>query len=153
MIFRSYKDINSTVPIWLRFQHRFKQRATEWLSSAQLLWLGIVLIISNSLIDRFSFSTVRDIVVNETVWGLLLILLGLLRLTGLAVNGARIKVTPWIRLLGAGIGFLVFTLITMGFAVTVPFGTWSAAWPVFAVMELINVFRAAQDTRELKVNA
>ena len=84
----------------------------------------------------------------EWVFAVIMLIAGTLRLAGLVINGARRRVTPWMRLAGALIGCGLFTAISLGFAASGVVGTWIAAWPVVAVVEFFNIYDTTRDARQ-----
>jgi hypothetical protein len=82
--------------------------------------------------------------------GWIMIFLGVLRIGGLIVNGARKDVTPHIRQASAGLGCIIWFFITYGFASSNVVSTWLAIYPLFAVGELVNIHRAARDQGEAR---
>jgi hypothetical protein len=70
-------------------------------------------------------------------------IVGVLRIVGLIINGARKKVTPQIRQISAGVGCVIWAGITYGFTSSDVVSTWLAIYPLFAVGELVNIHRGA----------
>lgn len=134
--------------LWIRVAHRFGPRLTEWVLAAITVLWGVVLLLPEQTFDQPTWSGFRAIFGNELLLGTVMVFLGLLRLGGLVVNGARRKVTPWIRVVSAGLGFLLFVGITTGYALSGVVSTWLAVYPVFALVELVNIYRAAHDAGE-----
>lgn len=137
----------SLVPVFhLRIAHAFRQRRTEWVAAIQCALWGVVLLAPANTFDGAAFSVFRSILAEE-LWGALLLLAGAVRLVGLIINGARKKITPWMRLGGAFVGWGIFTMISLCFASSGVISTWIAAWPVLAVVELMNISDTARDAR------
>ena len=130
----------------IRLQHQFRLRRTEWVAAVQMLLWGMVLLLPNEVFASPSFALFSSFA-DETTWGVVAFVLGVLRLTGLIVNGARRKVTPWVRLLTALAGCGFFTAVTLCFAASGNMSTWLAAWPVAAVVEVFNIYDTARDAR------
>lgn len=134
--------------VWIRIRHRFHTRMTEWqLAVVTFLWGGVLLHPANTF-EQPAFAGFRELFKDEVLLGLVMVFLGLLRLGGLIVNGARQNVTPHIRVASAGIGCMIFLGVTWCYALSGIWSTWLAIYPVFAVIELTNVFRAAHDVGE-----
>lgn len=134
--------------LWIRVQHRFGPRMTEWFMAAHTTLWGWVLLIPDRIFDQPAWSGFRQIFQNEDVLGWIMVMLGFLRLAGLVVNGARKDVTPHIRQISAGIGCMIWVGITYGYASSNLVSTWLAIYPLFAVGELVNIHRAARDQGE-----
>lgn len=135
------------IPIFrLRIAHAFRQRRTEWVAAVQCTLWGVVLLAPVDTFDGAAFVVFRRIMPEE-VWGALLLFVGAVRLAGLIINGARKRITPWMRLAGAFVGCGVFTMISLCFASSGVISVWIAAWPVLAVVELMNISDTARDAR------
>jgi hypothetical protein len=134
--------------IWIRIQHRFRTRRTEWLLAAITALLGFVTLLPGRLFDFPGYSGFRQIFGNEILLGIGLTALGVLRIVGLIVNGARKNVTPHIRMVSAGCGCLIFAGITYCFALSGLGGFWVVIYPMFVVTEMANVYSAGHDVGE-----
>ena len=130
----------------VRMPHVFGPRWSEWLGAMAAIGSGIGLLHpfpafrDNSAFDLFQWAP-------EWLWGMALLAIGLLRLTGLIINGRRKKATSWIRYLSAFICFMIFFGFSAGLLMSGVVSTWPGAWPVFAVNEFVNMMRASQDAR------
>lgn len=136
--------------LWIRIQHRFQTRMTEWLLAVVTGLWGVVLLLPGETFRQPAFAGFEAIFGNETFLGAVMVALGILRLVGLIINGARQNVTPHIRVVSAGIGCLIFVGICYCYMLSGIVSTWLAIYPPFAVCELTNVFRAAHDVGESK---
>lgn len=136
--------------LWIRIQHRFGPRMTEWFMATHTAVWGLVLLLPDRVFDQPAWTGFRQIFRDEDVLGWIMVVLGLLRLAGLVVNGARKDVTPHIRQVSAGIGCVIWVGITYGYASSNVVSTWLAIYPLFAVGELVNIHRAARDQGESK---
>jgi hypothetical protein len=130
--------------LWIRIQHRFGARLSEWFVAVVTLLWGAVLLIPADTFSGPSWVLFRSLM-SEGMWGLLMVGLGALRLGGLVVNGARKTITPWIRVVSAGSGFVLWIGISIGFAFSGVISTGLAIYPAIAVLELFNIYRAAHD--------
>lgn len=136
--------------IWIRIQHRFGPRMMEWFMGFHTLMWGLVLLSVEKLFDQPAWSGFRAIFGSEAILGWLMVILGVLRLIGLVINGARKDVTPLIRQISAGIGCLIWVGISYCYASSNVLSTWLAIYPLFAVGELVNIHRAAHDQGETR---
>lgn len=132
--------------LWIRISHRFGPRMTEWILAVIMTLWGYSLFVSDDFSGP-SFAMFRLLFSQEGL-GWTMVIVGSLRLAGLIINGSRKKVTPWIRVLSASIGFMIFGGIVYCFASSGIINDWIAIYPVFAFVELINVYRAAHDAGE-----
>lgn len=138
--------------VYLRIRHRFGPRLSEWFVALVTFLWGVVLLLPAATFDGPSWVIFRSIM-PELGWGALLMILGLLRLGGLVVNGARRNVTPYIRVVSAYAGVVLFLGISAGFFFSGVIGTWIAVYPTIVVLELFNIHRAAHDVGETHATA
>jgi hypothetical protein len=134
--------------IWIRIQHRFRTRMTEWLLAVITALWGLVILLPGEAFDQPAFSGFRAIFGNEEILGSGMVILGLLRIGGLIVNGARKNVTPHIRMFSAGCGCLIFFGISYCYMLSGIVAPWIAIYPPFVLCELVNAYRAAHDVGE-----
>jgi uncharacterized membrane protein HdeD (DUF308 family) len=133
--------------LYLQIKHRFHSRRTEWTAAIQSVIWGVVLLApGDAFASSPAFAIFREII-NENVMGWAMVIVGVVRLVGLFINGARKEITPWIRVATAAVGCGVFTFISLSFAASGVWSTWLAAWPVVAVTELFNIHGAMRDAR------
>lgn len=133
--------------VWIRIQHRFGARMMEWFYAAHTFLFGATLLIFAGVFDQPSWRGFESLMTQPNL-GLIMAFLGLARIGGLVVNGAKRHITPWIRVISAACGFLIFLGITFGFASSGVGSTWLAIYPLFALGELVNMYRAAHDAGE-----
>lgn len=133
--------------IWIRIQHRFGPRMTEWIWAAIMSFWGLTLLLPDPVFQQPSFAFFRSFIREDTL-GWLMVCIGLLRIVGLIINGAKKNVTPWIRVFSACMGFLIFGGIVYCFASSGVVSTWIAIYPMLALVELLNAYRAAHDAGE-----
>lgn len=134
--------------IWIRIQHRFGARMMEWFMAFHTVGWGYVLLLPDTVFDQPAWAGFRALFVDEVYLGWFMAGMGVLRLGGLIVNGARKEVTPRIRQWSAGIGCLIWAGITYCYASSGVVSTWLAIYPLFAIGELVNLHRAAHDQGE-----
>lgn len=138
--------MNGSGTVWIRIKHRFGARLSEWSLAVHTLLFGYVLLIADGIFTQPAWLGFAQHIEQSTL-GWFMFLLGVLRLGGLAVNGARKHVTPYIRIVSAACGFVIFSLITAGFAMGYT-TTSLAIYPIFAIVELFNIYRASSDAGE-----
>jgi len=136
--------------IWIRIQHRFGPRMTEWFMAAHMLLFGTILLLPAQTFNQPAWVAFREIFRSEDILGWIMFWVGILRVVGLIINGARKKVTPQIRQFSAGVGCLIWSGITYGFYSSDVVSTWLAIYPLFAIGELVNIHRAAHDEGEIR---
>jgi hypothetical protein len=135
--------------IWIRVKHRFGPRMPEWFMAVHMLLFGYVMLLPTQTFNQPAFASFRRIAPEETLgWAMLLI--GCLRIIGLVINGAKRTVTPQIRVFSASIGCLVWSVISYGFFSSDVVSTWLSIYPVFAINEVVNIYRAAHDQGEAR---
>ena len=133
--------------LWVRIKHRFGPRFMEWfIAWVTGCWGGVLLLPVQTFVapQWVIFSAIGP----EEWWGAIMLVLGITRIGALIVNGTRKEITPWIRVVSAGCGFMIWVLITTSFALTGVISTWLAIYPSLAFAEIVNVIRAARDVGE-----
>lgn len=135
--------------LWIRIQHRFGPRMMEWFMSAHMLGWAFVLLYVDGLFEREAYSQFKLIFGDAIVLGWLMGIAALARFAGLIINGARPTVTPTIRQWSAAFGFLVWCGICYCFAQSGLIGVWVTTYPLAALAELVNFYRAAHDHGEV----
>ena len=136
--------------LWIQIQHRFGPRMMEWFMAFHTATFGLVLLGSPDLFSQAAWAGFRHIFPSEASLGWIMVLLGVARIGGLIVNGARRHVTPMIRQVSAGIGCMIWFGIVYGFATSGVVSTWLAIYPLFGIGELANIHRAAHDQGETR---
>lgn len=136
--------------LWIQIQHRFGPRMMEWFMAFHTALFGVVLVASPDLFDQPAWSGFRSLFPSEAWLGWLMVLLGVARVGGLIVNGARKHVTPMIRQVSAGVGCMIWFGVVYGFASSGVVSTWLAIYPLFGIGELVNIHRAAHDQGETR---
>ena len=139
------------VGLWIQIKHRFGPRMTEWMIATIIFLWGFVLLLPAETFEEDNWTFFKS-VMTENSWGWTMMTLGAMRIGGLIVNGARKNVTPWIRVFSAGCGFIVWIGIIVAFALSGVVGTWLAVYPTIAVIELVNIYRAANDAGGSRVS-
>ena len=132
----------------LHYGYKFRLRRSEWIAGAVCFICGFALLMPTDIFaNGNTYAFIRSIV-SEEVAGTIMLFAGALRLAGLIINGARRRVTPWMRLLGALLGAGIFTALTLGFAASGVLGLWLGTWPVYAVVEYFNIYDTTRDARQ-----
>lgn len=134
--------------IWIRVSHRFRTRMTEWMLAAITALWGIIVLLPGNAFDQPDFAGFRNVFGNEVLLGSGMLILGIFRIFGLIVNGARKNVTPHIRMVSAGFGCAIFFGISYCYMLSGVLSTWIAIYPVFIIGEMTNLYRAAHDVGE-----
>lgn len=131
--------------IFLRVQRHYRERLTEWQNALIMTgWGFLILLPFPTFATSASYGAFTGI--DENFLGGVVFLLGSMRLCGLVINGARQKITPWMRLAGAGVGFFLFFGLSIGFTFAGNYNTGSWVYGVLAAVEAFNVFAASKDT-------
>lgn len=141
MLYRS-----GPVSVYVRVKARFGTRVAEWMLAVIALGWGASLLLPG-VYDGRTFAYVSHLA-PAGVCSAVMMFFGALRLIGLVINGARQDVTPWIRVVGASAGVMMFLLISFSFALSGTLGVWMAIYPTFVVFEVVNIVRAAHDAGE-----
>jgi hypothetical protein len=135
--------------MWINIQHRFGPRFSEWVMSAHMLVAGLVFLYVTDLFARDAYVKFIQLFRDERYLGWALFLCGAARFAGLIINGTRPIVTPIIRQISSGLGFIVWLGMSYCFWASGVYGLWVSIYPVFAVTELFNFYRAAHDQGEV----
>lgn len=145
---------NGTVPssgIFLRVAHRFRQRNIEWLAAVQIMGWGVVLLQDGDTFGASATYIQFAKMGTEDQWGYFMFFAGFGRLLGLIVNGARQDITPWIRAIGAILGFFIFGIISLGILTAWYNGqapsTGFAIYPPAMVAELVSLYYSLKDAK------
>lgn len=135
------------IGLWVQITHRFGPRMTEWMIAFMMFMWGFTLLLPAETFQDDNWIFFRS-VMSETSWGYMMMFLGFARIVGLIINGSLKQVTPWIRVWSAGCAFIVWVGIIVAFSLSGVVSTWIAIYPVIAVVELVNIYRAAHDAGE-----
>lgn len=119
----------------------FPQRRAEWALGVVIFLWGVILLNNETLFsDGISYSEIARTASQET-WGAICLALGLVRLLVLLINGAWRR-SPHARALVAFLSCFFWFQVSMGMAAA---GTWStglAVYPVFLILDALNVIFA-----------
>ncbi|THV10589.1 hypothetical protein [Rhizobium rhizophilum] len=83
--------------------------------AANMMMFGCVLLMPTQTFNQPAWKVFRDLFPSEDLLGWIMFGVGMLRIVGLIINGARKNVTPQIREVSAAIGCIIWTGITFGF--------------------------------------
>jgi hypothetical protein len=122
----------------------FPVRASEWALSVMIFNWGVVLLLNDNLFSISPSYNTFSSMMPEQAWGLVCLLVGLMRILFLFINGLWRR-SPHLRLIGAFAACFFWFQITAGFIYS---GTWStglAIYPVLLLLDFHNVLRAATD--------
>lgn len=133
-----------------RYPHLFGPRFPEWVGSLQAIFVGLGLLHPYHAFQSEALAMFRFI--PEEIWGISILILGLARFTSLVINGRRKQITPWVRLGAAALTFGLWTGFSIGLFSSGVVSTWWGAWPVAALVEFVNLYRAAYDARVAQDN-
>jgi hypothetical protein len=124
--------------IWVRIRahltERMHERLTEWEHSIVLMVWGVLLYLP-------PFHTALH---NESWWGVVFFVVGVLRFASLVVNGIRRTITSWLRAVCAVVGCILFVTISAGYGYAGSFGL-AGLFLVVAMFELFNFGRSMRD--------
>ena len=131
-----------------RFPQFFGIRFPEWIGSLQAILVGVGLLhpyegFANNPKAFHLLASVAD----ENIWGIVILLVGVARFASLVVNGHRKKITTWSRVAAAVISCGIWTAFSVGLFATGVVSTWWGAWPIAALVEFVNIYRATHDAR------
>lgn len=123
----------------------FDVRLSEWGLALVMLLVGSILLGPDELFSRPSFDLLAR-VASEDVWGWGTLAIGASRLVVLLINGAWRR-SPHMRALTAFASVFVWTQFSLSLMASAQFTTGLAVYPVFVLMDIYIVFRAAIEAR------
>ena len=136
-----------TVNLWTKIVSHVHPRFMEWYVAIQLLMWGIILLGPSDVYTSGHAFDVLARLISEESLGVIMFVLGSIRVLALIVNGSVPRLTPIVRIVGAFIGCFVWFCISVSFAESGVFSTWIAAWPMAFIAEFANLYRGARDAR------
>lgn len=126
---------------WQHFQARF----AEWFNASVLFIWGINVVLHPSMFeDTEALYAGMLRIMSQTSWGLIAVIVGLVRLAALYVNGHHAR-TPTVRLIASFFSAFVFTQVFIGLWNS---GVANTGFPVYAGLicaDIYSAFRASQD--------
>ena len=134
--------------VWIRIKHRFGPRMMEWFMAFHTAAWGYIVYSVPELFSQPAWTGFSAVFRSSHWLGAIMMALGIVRVIGLIINGARKDVTPHIRQVSAGVGCMIWVGVTYCYASSGVISTWLAIYPLFAIGELVNINRAAHDQGE-----
>lgn len=137
----------------LHFRAAFMARECDWAFAVILFMWGLTLLILGDAYYQSvaAFRTFRAYIDYDTL-GIILMTGGIIRLAMLFANGLW-RPLHYARAWMALTTMMIWLVITMGFMSAGSPGVWIAFYPVFAVFDGVNVFRAMMDAAAAEVAA
>lgn len=93
--------------IVVRFRETFRERMPEWVQATGMFLWGLMVLFSPGLFQSTVFFHPLLELVSQTGWGVLAVLVGIVRLSFLVINGAW-RPSAHIRALGCVMGCLLW---------------------------------------------
>ena len=128
-------------------------RATEWLTSIQLLVFGLILTLpGNTLASSPAYFGLVNIGFTELSLAAPLLITGTMRLCALYING-NWRRTPWLRAGGAVVGMSLFSILSVSALWAYFLGgssalsTGAGAYGVLAAFDALAAYRSGADAR------
>ncbi len=75
--------------IWIRIQHRFGPRMMEWFMAGHMILFGCILLLPTETFNQPAWASFRYLFHSEQVLGWTMFIVGVLRIIGLIINGAK----------------------------------------------------------------
>lgn len=129
------------------FRETFPFRVAEWFMSVIMIGWGLVLLHPEYDAAASSWADTLFGRVAPEVFGILCLVVGLIRFSALLINGLWWR-TPFARLVTTFAANFLWVLIVFGLAASDTLSTGWAVYPVFVVIECYNAFRSADDSRK-----
>lgn len=120
--------------VFTRIQQRFRGRALEWEHSAVAVLWGLLVLGNPKAFAGPAFAAFPG---GPVLWGWLVFLLGVARVSALCVNGYMAKPTAMVRAMGALTGIALFAAITLGLLMS---WTWPPGLAVYSVLGFFGLF-------------
>lgn len=117
-----------------RIQKRFRSRILEWEHAAITVLWGLIVLGNPEVFSGPAFVAFWG---GPAVWGWLVFLAGVARLSALCVNGYMAKPTAIVRAAGALTGIALFAVLTLGFLFS---WTWPTGLAVYSVLGFFGLF-------------
>lgn len=136
----------------VRFQKTFPIRVSEWALATILFNFGMVVLLNPGILEEKVNFAGLIVMMSERGWGVSCTALALIRLGALAVNGAW-RPTPHIRAVAAFATMVVWMLISFALANSRFPSIGLSTYPIFLLLDMYNVYRAASDARIADQNA
>lgn len=146
------QEIPTRVPykaLWIYIQHHFGPRRLEWAMAIITCTYGYSIYWADAF-RKPAWIIFSRIFRDEVYLAAFMIFLGVVRLTGLIINGARKHATPQIRQISAGFGAFLWAGLTYCFYMSGDKGGWAGIFPFFFLFELDNIQQAARDQEHVK---
>ena len=125
----------------------FYKRVASWIMAIMIMNIGIVLLIHGNMFDTNLSYTFMGRIAEEHTWAYGCLGVGLLRLTGLVVNGGfkNFRWSAHMRSIGSGLSCLIWLQIAIGFMVAPQTGLGMAIYPFLLILDAYNSYVAAQE--------
>jgi hypothetical protein len=117
-----------------RIRLRFRSRILEWEHATVATLWGLIILGNPSVFAGPAFVAFKG---GPILWGWLVFLLGVARITALCINGYMAKPTALVRALGAVIGIGLFAALTLGLLMS---WTWPPGLAVYGTLCVFGLF-------------
>lgn len=138
-----YTWLNHYAPVLVSVWMSITERCAEWTLGAITLGWGWALLQPGDTFAVSTYDTMRGWM-SEEWWTVFFLIGGSARLIMLTINGHWRK-SPHLRMVAAATTFWVWVFLAIGFALAGTNSPGAFTYSIFALAELINVFRAARD--------
>lgn len=132
----------------VRFNSHIHLRLGEWLASAILGSIGLMLIAFPTMFASNVVFGALASTFNQETWALAFTIVGFSRLVALYVNGRK-SITPYIRMGMAFISCFIWYQFALGLALSGIPNTGLAVYPWLLCLDIYNVFRSSADARDV----
>jgi hypothetical protein len=129
---------------------RYPTRSVEYMLAWMLIGWSTMVALPGAIFGHDPIYHFLTLIAPEWVWGVVGIVTGMMRIFALVRNGSW-KKSPYLRLLGASLGFnfwlLLFVLYGAALIGGAPLFPMFGCLPVFMFFEAYSSFRCGQDAR------
>jgi hypothetical protein len=129
--------------------HRHQTRSAEYMLSCIMIAWSLVLLIPGITLHGTQFVSLLQLMPSK-LWGIFGLIIGSFRVFALVMNGSWTQ-SPWLRFIGASIGFQFWMVVSMLNVISIEHGAFIypifGCFPVFTFFEAYACFKCGQDIR------
>jgi len=136
----------------VRFRETFRERMPEWALATGMLGWGLLALAADGLFHKQPFFTPLLDLMTQTEWGILALVVGIIRLTFLVINGAW-RPSAHIRAVGCVMGTMLWGSMFMC-ALSLDWLTpTTALYSILLGLDLMSLWFSAGDAKLADLSA
>lgn len=129
-----------------RFHHTFRERMPEWVLSVGMFLWGLMTLFSPGIFQAKAFFHPLLVFMGQPEWGVLALLIGLIRFGFLIINGA-FRPSAHIRAIGCVLGSALWTALLMAALNLESLTPTTAIFAMLLFLDLISLWFTAGDAK------